>query len=204
MWVVQETLYSRHAIVKCGHDEVDFDLIYDLFKFMDFHNGRPRTDQCPESTDNNLIRFTEPFPFKLLFAICPRDRGNEPIRIDIFRWLNYTGDFSSTLARDRIFAFLDLSFLTDKRFIKPDYSSNPDRRIFSEVTGYIMRSSVTSHDYLFPLQLRQVGKLLNLPSWIPDWTQRIVLAGASSGSIMNLWESISWAVREAKTKKVLY
>ena len=170
VWVVQESFYSRHAIVKCGHDEVDFDMFYDLVEFMDTHNQRPPTDRCPELTDDNIIHFAKPFPFKLLFGLCPRDRGDEPIRLDIFRWLNYTGNFSSTLARDRIFAFLNLSFLTDTRFIKPDYSPKSDRRIFSEVTGYIMRSRVTSHDYLCPLQLRQVGKLLNLPSWVPDWT----------------------------------
>ena len=170
VWVVQESFYSRHAIVKCGHDEVDFDLFYDLGKFMDFHNDRPRTDRCSESTDENIIKFVKPFPFKQLFSLCPRHRRDEPIRIDIFRWLNYTDAFSSTLPRDRIFAFLNLSFLTDTQFIKPDYSSKPDRRIFSEVTGYIMRSRVTSHDYICSLQLRQVGKLLSLPSWVPDWT----------------------------------
>ena len=170
MWVVQETFYSRHAIVKCGHDEVDFDLFYDLVKFMEFHNQRPPTDRCPESTDDSIIKFAKPFSFILLFGICPRDRENEPIRLDIIRWLDYTDAFSLTLARDRIFAFPILSFLTNTRFIKADYSSKSDRRIFSEVTGYIMRSRVTSHNYLLPLQLRQVGKLLTFPSWVPDRT----------------------------------
>ena len=137
---------------------------------MDSHNQRPPTDRCLESTDDGIIHFAKPFPFKLLFGLCPRDRGDEPLRLDIFRWLNYTDNFASTLARDRIFAFLSLSLLTDTRFIKPDYSPKSDRRIFSEVTRYIMRLRVTSHDYLCPLQLRQVGKLLDLPSRVPDWT----------------------------------
>lgn len=44
VWVVQETMYSKNAIVKCGNDEVNFDLFYDLVEFMDSHNQRRRTD----------------------------------------------------------------------------------------------------------------------------------------------------------------
>ena len=170
VWVVQEAFYSRRAIVKCGHDEVDFNSFYDLVDFMDFHNSRPRTDRCPENPDQNLIRLYK-FPFRLLFKLCTRDRPKEtPIQIDMFRWLNYSDSFSSTLPRDRVFAFLNLAFVMDKKHIKPDYSiTKSDRRIFSEVTAYIVRSRSPTQ-YLLPLQLRQVGKMLDLPSWVPDWT----------------------------------
>ena len=168
-WVVQEAFYSKHAIVKCGHNEVEFDFFYDLQEFIRFHNGRPGTDKCPENPDQRLIKFSK-FPFGLLFNLCARDRPKEaPIRIDIFRWLNYTDSFSSKLPRDRIFAFLNLAFVTDKNHVLADYSTKSDRQIFSEVTAYILRSRAPTQ-YLLPLQLRQVGKLLDLPSWVPDWT----------------------------------
>ena len=170
VWVIQEAFYSKHAIVKCGNDEVDFDFFYDLQDFIKFHNRRPLTDKCPENPDQNLIKFPK-FPFGLLFNLCPRNRLKEaPIRIDLFRWLNYSDSFSSTLPRDRIFAFLNLAFVTDKKSIQVDYSTkSTNRQIFSKATAYIMKSRQPTQ-YLLPLQLRQVGKLLDLPSWVSDWT----------------------------------
>jgi hypothetical protein len=56
VWVVQEGFYSKHVIVKCGHDEVDFDHFYDLAEFMDFHSSRPRKERCPENPSQNLTR----------------------------------------------------------------------------------------------------------------------------------------------------
>lgn len=137
---------------------------------FNYHNSRPRTERCPKNPSQNLIRFLK-FPFRLLFRLLDRDRPKEsPIRIDLFRWLNYTDHFSSTLPRDRVFAFLNAAFVTDKKNIWVDYSSlKTDRRIFSEVTAYLARSRSPTQ-YLLPLKLQEVGKMQDLPSWVPDWT----------------------------------
>lgn len=149
-WVVQEVFYSKHAIVKCGYDEVAFDFFYDLQDFISSHNERPRRDRCPENPDKTIIKFHN-FPFGLLFKLCARDRPKEaPIRVDMFRWLNYSDSLSSTLPRDQIFAFLNLAFVTDKNHIPVDYSTKSDRRIFSEATAYILRSRPRTQ-YLLPL-----------------------------------------------------
>ncbi|MCJ1477606.1 hypothetical protein MMC13_006279 [Lambiella insularis] len=170
VWMIQEAFYSKHAIVKCGYDEVDFNRFYDLVEMMDYIDSRPPAERCPENPGLKLFKFGR-FPFKLLFRLCPRDRPREtPIKIDIFRWLNYSDGFASTLPRDRVFALLGIAFDSNRKDIISDYSAEKsDRQIFAEVTAYIMRRRSQTW-YLLPLQMRQVGKVLDLPSWVPDWT----------------------------------
>jgi hypothetical protein len=168
--VIQEAFCSRYAIVKCGHDEIGFDRFYDLVEFMKLHNTRPSTDRCPENPEQPLIRLYI-FPFLQIFQLVKKDRLKEsPIKIDLFRWLNYTGNHLSKLPRDRVYALLNLSFDTARETILPDYSpTKSDRRIFSEVTAYIMKLRSPNRN-LITLQVRQIGKELELPSWVPDWT----------------------------------
>ena len=156
--------------MKCGYDEVDFDSFYDLDEFLDDYSKYSRGRKCPLNPKYDLMQFIK-FPFKQLFSLRARERvDGAQVQIDLFRWLNYTDWSESTLPRDRIFAFLNLAFPTDKEYVRVDYSpESSDRRIFTELAAYIMCSRPQTQ-YLLPLQIRQVAKRLDLPSWVPDFT----------------------------------
>lgn len=169
-WVVQEAFCSTNAIVKCGEVEISFDAFYHLPEFTSFNRARPQTDRCPENPAQTVLRF-QAFPFELLLKLCRQERGKKTISLDLFRWLNYGSELASKLPRDRIFAFLNLAFESDKRAIEVDYTVKTDRRVFSEVTAHLVKTR-SPYKHLLPLQVRQIGKRLDLPSWCPDWTTR--------------------------------
>ena len=169
VWVVQEALCSSRAIVKCGFVEVALKLFAKAERFLEQAAWTDHTARASDETRKMFLPFRH-CPFFTIFK-WNFDLRQQP-QEDLLFWLQATSNFSSTLPRDRIYAILGLTRKSVRDAIEINYSwARPNRRLFSQVTSCLLLHQ-QSANALQVLDLRQLGRRLPLPSWVPDWRAR--------------------------------
>lgn len=185
IWVVQEALMSRRAVVQCGEKQVD--LVY----FVQLVNGKgfetpfsmedePEKPQLPTiQSQLDMTRYTSFLTKDRIEK--PKPPSEQPFIGILSKWYAYkhqveigglsiwvlmslTHGFQASVRRDRIFALLGLATPEDRAHITPDYSGPAsDRLVLTRLTMYFLRTS------LLPLQLVNYCRATDCPSWVPDW-----------------------------------
>ena len=197
VWVIQEALCSRNAIVRCSFDTLDFEHVYYLPAFLPHTETWAEVITAVESRDSWRVAFPFNFLLRRLEVTKYDPKSNPLIQLTLLEMMDLAEYFMSTLPRDRIFALLGIASPSDRATIRPDYSPDTsDRQIFSRLTLHFMRLAQPAKalELLWP---RKVNKSIDLPSWVPEWTVpslvKRVQPGPSSQSFAAGQDQAAWA-----------
>jgi hypothetical protein len=83
--------------------------------------------------------------------------------------LNQSIYFESTNPRDKIFALLGLATDDSSRLIIPDYRAST-RSVYIKTMHYLLRQAKEPLVLLYGAGIGLQRKILDLPSWVPDWS----------------------------------
>lgn len=158
LWVVQEILLARRAIVHCGEKAVDIEKFV-RFKAME---SRYRRRNGPR-----LQSISSP----LSHILWDWRRVKDSIaknRLTLFELISMTGESKCQEKKDNIFALLSLCTAKERKYFSSDYHL-PDRSLMIKVAQYFMNTRELQSPMKF-LQTHQDGKTVSLPSWVPDYT----------------------------------
>ena len=162
LWVVQEILLARRAIVHCGEKAVDIE------KFVQF---KAMESRYRRRNGSRLQSISSPMSHILWDWRRVRDSiANN--RMTLFEMISLTGESKCQEKKDNIFALLGLCTLQERKYFSPDYHL-PDRSLMVKVTQYFINTRELRSPMKF-LQTHQDGKTVSLPSWVPDYTNEDV------------------------------
>lgn len=144
VWIVQEAVLAKKAVLRCGTDEVSWERI------------RKRTQQL---NPFELIKDIDaPSPFSYSFpdtelSIIDELRSSwqaGTFALTLYQLLYETRRFDCTDPRDRVYAFLGLAVDSASIDITPDYSSKT-----SDVYQKLALALINSHQHLLILNLKR-------------------------------------------------
>ena len=162
LWVVQEILLAKGAIVHCGEKAVDIE------KFVQFKamESRYRRRNGPR-----LQSILSPMSHILWDWRRVKDSIAKN-RLTLFELISMTGESKCQEKKDNIFALLGLCTAKERKYFSSDYHL-PDRSLMVKVAQYFMNTRELQSPIKF-LQTHQDGKTVSLPSWVPDFTSEDV------------------------------
>ncbi|MCJ1276033.1 hypothetical protein MMC21_003838 [Puttea exsequens] len=184
MWIVQEVCLSQQVLVRCGTKTIEMDHFVEL---KALHHKYYWSD----SERYAQLRLFTGVPFSICLSYWKlakneRETGGGML----MSWLTITETFQCTLGKDKIFALFGLLNKAERALFQPDYTKS-DRQVFVETAA-----SCVQREGLRAIQLRQEDKVLDLPSWVPDYSSSTIyidLSGAneysSDGSQID-WERL--------------
>ncbi|PQE15101.1 Heterokaryon incompatibility protein [Rutstroemia sp. NJR-2017a BVV2] len=170
-WTVQELIFPRLVMVKCGRHEIDWHEISQAHGTLEIHLDRCCAhfrDYLSVEDDHSLYIFDHAFSSVDLLRLDYQDQklpGAEPHDMIYILALNRKRKASDP--RDKVCAFLSLSPPDVRETLRADYDADL-------VDCYAWP---TIHDIR---QSRSLGALshalryeerANLPSWVPDWSR---------------------------------
>ena len=158
LWVVQEVLLARMAIVHCGGKAVNIEKFVH-FKAMEMES-RHRTGPRLQSISSPMGH--------ILWEWRRIKEGIAKDRLRLFELISMTGDSKCKEKKDNIFALLSLCTAKERKYFSSDYDL-PVRSLMVKVTQYFMNTRELQSPMKF-LQTHQDGKTVSLPSWVPDYT----------------------------------
>ena len=162
LWVVQETLLARRAIVHCGEKAVDLEKFVHFKGMESLYRRRIGSQLQPILTPMGHI----------LWDWRRIKDGIAKNRLTLFELISMTGEFKCKEKKDNIFALLSLCTANERKFFSSDYNL-PVRSLMVKVTQYFMNTRELQSPMKF-LQTHQDGKTVSLPSWVPDYTSEDV------------------------------
>lgn len=182
-WVVQEVILAKHAVVRCGNREMDWetfsyficDFRYAYLEdtwngvlsralFFDNELGRAYHRHYETVSGSRLMNL----PFLIVAIRTARKRGR---KLTMCELLKYARLQAATDSRDKVYSILGL--LEDEelaRLPKPDYTSH-----FLSVFSTWAKVSIVETGTLAllaavePFQNSPLLESWDLPSWVPDW-----------------------------------
>ena len=158
LWIVQEVLLARGAIVHCGEKAVDIEkFVY--FKAME---SRYRRRNGPR-----LQSISSPMSHILWDWRRVKDSIAKN-KLTLFQLISMTGGSKCQEKKDNIFALLSLCAAKERKYFSSDYHL-PDRSLMVKVAQYFMSTRELQSPMKF-LQTHQDSKTVSLPSWVPDYT----------------------------------
>lgn len=162
LWVVQETLLARKAVVHCGEKSVD------LEKFVHFKGL-----EClyRRRIGSRLQSISSPMSHILWDWRRIKD-GIAKHKLTLFELISITGESKCKEKKDNIFALLSLCAAKERKYFFSDYDL-PVRSLMVKVAQYFMNTRELQSPLKF-LQTHQDGKTVSLPSWVPDYTSEDV------------------------------
>ena len=176
LWIVQEIIMaSGEMILLCGNSAITWDALAEVVVTIET-NGLSRlilqnTDDGEDDSDA---------PSGLLNTACVhamKKMRNMRQPIDLQFALIYCLRFKATDPRDKLFALLGLATDADDPVLRPNYRAAV-REVFTASSRYMM----TINTSLRILHIAGIGwsrQILDLPSWVPDWSapQRVTIFG---------------------------
>ncbi|KAI9855416.1 MAG: hypothetical protein M1813_009791 [Trichoglossum hirsutum] len=186
VWVLQEVIAARRAIICCGR------ATYKWRNFADYKDFfyRLRTSKMPID-----------LPFVFRFGSVSNDRENWQLT----SLLHATRHCSATDPRDKVFALFNLIKDSSQRPFKVDYSMSV-QTVFRRVAT---RSILEEGSLSILSYVTGKSRLPNIPSWVPDWTitsTTIVLPPLSGSSphlipkdLNHLSPAVIWLGTQAET-----
>jgi hypothetical protein len=100
LWIIQEAVLSRQAIVKCGAMEVSLDRFADIWTFWDSYQWR---EECFKRF-SRLDLFHQ-IPFMMLMSHDVK----QWVHVGLNSWMTRSTDFQCRYLRDRIYGILSLA-----------------------------------------------------------------------------------------------
>ena len=162
LWVVQETLLARTAIVHCGEKAVD------LEKFVHF---KAMESRYRRRNGHRLQSISSPMNH-ILWDWRRVRNSIAKNRLTLFELISMTGESKCQEKKDNIFALLSLCTAKERKYFSSDYNL-PVRSLMVKVTQYFMNTRELQSPMKF-LQTHQDDKMVSLPSWVPDYTSEDV------------------------------
>ena len=170
LWVLQELLLAKNAIMACGFHTapwLKFSAILNLM--VDLSMAEWDTGNFDRSiAATNIVRHALPM------IITERSfRRSEGEGLSLKRTSESNLDeLQCTDPRDRLFGFAGLLCEREQTKILVDYS-----KPCSEVFSLTAKALFPDHgpDILSLCQTTGLSRRIDLPSWVPDWTSRIII-----------------------------
>jgi hypothetical protein len=159
VWVIQEALVSRGAVVRCGRKSMElrhFTRLYHLRQKAEESKKiekrlEPLLALSPENPFIDVLHHHEQFSKKVT-------EGGAPL----IQLILMARNCAVTDPRDKIYALLGLSTAEDRQAIQPDYTKELAQIIKQVTVQHILGSKEL--DILQSVQ----GPRINLPSWVQD------------------------------------
>ncbi|KAN0112520.1 HET domain containing protein [Hyaloscypha variabilis] len=147
IWVLQEAILSKTAVVYCGEKTISWDAIKHFKQF------------------NVSARWLDNLPYIIARSqIIPKD--TIAVEYEVLKELLQARHCESTDPRDKIYALLPLlSHAGINPDIIPNYSHSPSQ-VYTDVAMYLMKS--IGLELLCVVNGR--SQLPGLASWVPDWS----------------------------------
>jgi hypothetical protein len=158
IWVIQEVLFSRSAVVVCGSRSFDWGCIKTLYSWHMAHHWIPPTVPLPFMVTNTADSFAAWSKVKAI---------NKYITFDsLISGLNKTRRCQATDPLDKVYPLLPLLSLAGFEIdLVPNYEHSP-ARVYTDFATILMEQQ--GFDWLEAVGGR--SGLEGLPSWVPDWT----------------------------------
>jgi hypothetical protein len=189
VWVIQEAAFADPLVFIIGTKETDGS---DLLRQLDLHHASKDTKR---KQHRNPLRHSDVQRRLPVHAGLPR---HLPIRPDmrdtlavakylrqrlsnvgLLELLERSRGYKTTDPRDKIYAVLGLASDSQALGVRPDYSKSKVE-VFAGVAAAIIAHSrslhVLSYAHKTPSQISDTKYNQFLPSWVPDWTQRLPIA----------------------------
>ncbi|KAE9375893.1 HET-domain-containing protein [Stipitochalara longipes BDJ] len=150
IWVLQEAILSKTAIVYCGEKTISWDAIK---QFKQFNVSAKWIEHLPHIIGRRQI--------------TPND--TIAVEYDVLKELLQARHCESTDPRDKIYALLPLlSHAGIKPDIIPNYNHSPSR-VYTDVALYLMKRIGLE----LLCAVNGPSQLPGLASWVPDWSIRV-------------------------------
>jgi hypothetical protein len=166
IWVIQEEALSQSAFLVCGGKATPYDNFQALFDVIADEESRKSLHlwkSLNESLYHALIRFNARLPYL----------GSPSMLKDVFDFLMLTRHLQSSDPRDHVFGLLGISEAMKDALPSPDYSKSA-AWLFTEVTKTVI-IGLDSINVLWSASNDEARITLELPSWVPDWSNPPVL-----------------------------
>jgi len=176
-WIVQESLLNGRAIMLCGAQVVfNWDLLPNVLRLV-------TKGTCPQACMSVADDpSTDGASYLHALGNMRRDAMREKTKHTLSQLLRRTHNFRSGKPRDKIYSLLGLADDRDAVGIVPNYSLS-ERDVLVDAAVRILRIDPV----LEILSGVRNNKVLDLPSWVPDWTVADV---EKCGTNNYLWFSI--------------
>lgn len=163
IWIVQEIALAQDAVLVCGHRSIGWNEF--IFGFgMTFINGADISGGWDQNQNfiGTLVQI--------------RERVHEPVsttrqtHATVLDVLYDCRNFEATDPRDKVYGLLGLALqYSNTSFVGVDYGKNIED-VYAEVAHVIISTS-DNLDFL-SIPSGHSHKTKNLPSWVPDWSNR--------------------------------
>jgi hypothetical protein len=165
IWILQEFICGRRCIMWCGGLKFEPDVLMQpanqLFTQRQLSLSVTVLDKDGLQQNTNLVA-----AIGVLWMLKERLGQGRPNDIKLFGLLCTTLSFQATDLRDKIFAIVGLADGVDPSFI--DYKLDV-REVFIRTATFTIRDNLSMG--LQMLGFARHHRVMNLPSWVPDWTQ---------------------------------
>jgi hypothetical protein len=159
VWVVQEIVLAKDALVVCGKKEMDWRQFC-----LAIETGRLR--EIWETLLLGLVEGNNDFSFYQSIATMQRPVEADSVADQLLGLLIHVRQREATDARDKVFSVLGMLGRSPKELgIVPDYHASAEN-IFTNTAVAIIKGS--GHLDILGLAITNVNSP-NLPSWIPSW-----------------------------------
>ncbi|RYC63551.1 hypothetical protein CHU98_g2668 [Xylaria longipes] len=176
MWVVQEVICAKAAVVICGQHKLDFKTLMSAVEYGRqsglFYIYRQRKLLLPLHIG--------PSPTQISAAMAMYTLTIQPsLEDDLLSFLRRFHGSKSSDPRDKLFALYGISSLDRMRLLEqdfkameilPDYRTDPKTLFIKTAKGILERTQ--NLDLLLIPRLRnsEAYRVKDLPSWVPDWS----------------------------------
>jgi len=174
MWILQEVVLPQKGIIVLGQYQWDADEFFAIAAYI-------RDNQLDTYLKDNQGGFLQ----CLKAAAARKDFHELQTKPPLLDLLREARERDASDPRDKVFAVLGLCQQEEICHIHPDYK-DPAEAVYSNVARYILGN------YERPLSLLSAvtsDRRLNIPSWVPDWSQRV----ATSTTIRDFEKSPRWS-----------
>jgi hypothetical protein len=161
-WIIQEVVAAKQATVICGTDSISFDSMFNAFQKITGSGFSPYSPATATVTDLGLWRE----------EYLKSDSRERDEWLDLHFLLMYTRNKSCTNPRDSVYSIRGLASDSFSKGIVVDYDQ-PLERVYIECAKNSLRMRPNDLRVLSTVELRHRHTTsLELPSWVPDWSQR--------------------------------
>jgi hypothetical protein len=157
VWVIQEVTMASHAIVMCGPDQMPWHALQQAVDFMRIMGG----------WDDHVHEFGHSFS-TIARSISEKKMNQQLSLVDcLFRYRRW----ASTDPRDKIYAFFGVAAEDVKRLsgFTTDYNLST-RQVYKQLVADVINKTQSLALLAVPSAASGLNPL-NLPSWVPDWSQ---------------------------------
>jgi hypothetical protein len=168
VWVIQEAVLARDALVVCGSHIIQWADIVKALKAFEWMILYVDSNQKYRQTYSYIGSFYRDVSH---FALASSSASGESMGLrELMLFTSMTDSIKATDARDRIYGLLGLLKENERARISVDYSS---KNKLSHILTSIAYSLIGENGPDILSYCRTTNLSVSLPSWVPDWTGHI-------------------------------